>query len=513
MENNIVVSVPDRKKKIAKLIGEMNNGLLERTEQVKLIMLAALAGEHVLLLGPPGTAKSELAKRLKNVFVEANYFERLLTRFSVPEEVFGPLSIQALEQDQYKRLTSGYLPEASVAFIDEIFKANSAILNSLLTLLNERQFDNGNRRYPVPLISVVAASNELPEGEELDALYDRFMLRSFVHPVSDDSFTGLLTLGNETCDPDLSIRLKLEDLEEVQRLADKVKTSPDVIALCNEFRRYLQQEDIYVSDRRWRKLVKLMKVSAFTSGFNQVSNYDAWILPHCLWQKPEQLEGLQQVYGEAIALSGDFSVDRVTKLLVAWEAKLKEDSKAQRHKMNADGKGLYRGPDGKETTKPTGQYQKENANGEKLYQDEYERGEVTRSKSRYGEKNKPVMIDGPNELIMEPIQYSASHIQERVDGSASIKKQIKSHIEHLDSQLEAVDQVFAQHLWIDPALMPVITENISTAKDHTETLFHRAEKLIKGFENLPVEDGVLEALAMDDEDASEDGVIEGELCD
>lgn len=507
MKNNSVSSLPDRKNKIAKLIGEMNIGLLERTEQVKLILLAALAGEHVLLLGPPGTAKSELAKRLKNVFIEANYFERLLTRFSVPEEVFGPLSIQALEQDQYKRLTSGYLPEAAVAFIDEIFKANSAILNSLLTLLNERQFDNGNRRYPVPLISVVAASNELPEGEELDALYDRFMLRSFVHPVSDDSFTDLLTLGNETCDPDLSIRLKIEDLAEVQELAEKVEITTDVIALCNEFRRYLQQESIYVSDRRWRKLVKLMKVSAFTSGFNQVSNYDAWILPHCLWQQPEQLAGLQQVYKEAIAISGDFSANRVAKLLLIWESKLKEDSSAQRQKMNTDGKLLYKTLGGKQTTKSTGQYQKTNSEGKKLYLCQYD-GETTSENSRHyhRQKNEAIMIDGPNELIMEPILYSASHIQERVDGTASIKQQIKSHIEHLNSQLEVVDQVFAQHLWIDPALMPVITANISTAKDHTETLLQRAERLIKGFENLPVEDSVLEALAIDD-------VIEGELCD
>ena len=141
-----------RKDKLSQLMAEMNVGLLERKEQIKLILLAALAGEHVLLVGPPGTAKSELAKRLKNIFVEASYFERLLTRFSVPEEVFGPLSIRALEDDRYVRLTSGYLPDASVAFIDEIFKANSAILNSLLTILNEREFDNGNRRYKVPLI-------------------------------------------------------------------------------------------------------------------------------------------------------------------------------------------------------------------------------------------------------------------------------------------------------------------------------------------------------------------------
>lgn len=275
MKNLTPISQRSRKEKITCLINEMNNGLLERNEQVKLMLLAALAGEHVLLIGPPGTAKSELAKRLKSIFVEASYFERLLTRFSVPEELYGPLSIQALEEDKYKRLTSGYLPDASVAFIDEIFKANSAILNSLLTLLNEREFDNGNRRYKVPLISVVAASNELPEGEELSALYDRFMLRSFVAPVSNESFEDLLTLGGAACDPELEIRLKLEDLTEVQQLSEKVLLPSSVIELCKAFREHLQREDIYVSDRRWRKVIKLMKVSAFTAGMNEVSNYDA----------------------------------------------------------------------------------------------------------------------------------------------------------------------------------------------------------------------------------------------
>jgi MoxR-like ATPase len=469
----------------------MNNGLLERTEQVKLILLAALAGEHVLLLGPPGTAKSELAKRLKNVFVEADYFERLLTRFSVPEEVFGPLSIKALEEDKYKRLTSGYLPEASVAFIDEIFKANSAILNSLLTLLNERQFDNGNRRYPIPLISVVAASNELPEGEELDALYDRFMLRSFVNPVSDGSFENLLTLGNETCDPDLSIRLKIDDLAEVQQLAEKVELTSDVIELCKEFRRYLKQEDIYVSDRRWRKLVKLMKVSAFTSGFDEVSSYDAWILPHCLWQKPEQLEGLQEVYKQAISLTGDFSADRVAKMLVVWESKLKEEQNAKRQKINNRGELLYCGPDGKSTTRKSGRYQKKNNNGEKLYHCEYD-GETTQKNSGYNQTNKPFMVNGPNTPFMESMCYSASHIQERVTQVTSVKNQISAHIEHLNNQLEMVDLVFEEHFWIDPALKPDITTNIRNAKKHTKGLLDRSEVLVNGFEGLPQEDDVIE---------------------
>jgi len=508
MQNNGVAVLPNRKKKITQLITEMNSGLLERTEQVKLILLAALAGEHVLLLGPPGTAKSELAKRLKNVFVEANYFERLLTRFSVPEEVFGPLSIQALEEDKYKRLTSGYLPEASVAFIDEIFKANSAILNSLLTLLNERQFDNGNRRYPVPLISVVAASNELPDGEELDALYDRFMLRSFVYPVSDDSFENLLALDNQTCDPDLVIRLKVEELAEVQELAEKVELTPDVIELCKRFRHYLQLEGIQVSDRRWRKLIKLMKVSAFTSGFNQVTNYDAWILPHCLWQQSEQLEGLQQVYKDAIAVSGNFSTDRVASLLLAWESRLEEDSKAKRQKMNPEGKYLYKSPAGRQTIKTTGQYQKENAEGERLFKSILNSDETTEEYTR-GRNNEPIMVEGPNEPIMEPIFYSSSHIQQRLKETTVIKSQISDHIDLLERELGRVDQIFTEHLWIDPVLKPEITANIHKAKNYTENLLKRAEKLVRGFERLPQEDDVLEASFP--EDGAE--VLDGKLID
>ncbi|KAK9791127.1 hypothetical protein WJX73_003201 [Symbiochloris irregularis] len=131
----------DRRTKLLLAINALQQGLCEREAEARLMLLAALAGEHILFIGPPGTAKSELGRRLASLCA-GSFFERLLTRFSVPEELFGPLSMRALENDQYLRITSGYLPEAHVAFLDEVFKANSAILNSLLTLMNERQFDN-----------------------------------------------------------------------------------------------------------------------------------------------------------------------------------------------------------------------------------------------------------------------------------------------------------------------------------------------------------------------------------
>eukprot|EP01026_Neomeris_dumetosa_P047706 TRINITY_DN4104_c0_g2_i2.p2 TRINITY_DN4104_c0_g2~~TRINITY_DN4104_c0_g2_i2.p2 ORF type:complete len:318 (-),score=43.90 TRINITY_DN4104_c0_g2_i2:51-1004(-) len=177
--------------RIKRAIGVMTYGLVERDQEVRLLLLAALSGEHALFIGPPGTAKSELGRRLSKL-CDGTYFERLLTRFSVPEELFGPLSMRALEEDKYIRQTKGYLPQANVAFVDEIFKANSAILNTLLTLLNERLFDNGQTREKVPLVCLVGASNELPESEELDALYDRFLIRRKVQQVSAGGLQNLL---------------------------------------------------------------------------------------------------------------------------------------------------------------------------------------------------------------------------------------------------------------------------------------------------------------------------------
>ncbi|GIM15029.1 hypothetical protein Vretimale_17901 [Volvox reticuliferus] len=300
------------KAKLKNAISIMQEGLVERDAEVRLLLLAAMAGEHILLIGPPGTAKSEIGRRL-NSLVDGTYFERLLTRFSVPEELFGPLSMRALENDEYIRQVDGYLPTAEVAFIDEIFKANSAILNTLLTLINERLFDNGNKRTTVPLISMVGASNELPESEELDALYDRFLVRRQVRQVSPAGVAQMLTYysgseavaaaasraagggsgsvyGSTGVDP--SLRLTRQDIVRCKAAAlASVRVPQSVIQLVTDLRIHLQERfepPVYVSDRRLVKSIQLLQVAAYCNGRDIVTEYDCLLLQHVLWQRPEQ---------------------------------------------------------------------------------------------------------------------------------------------------------------------------------------------------------------------------------
>ncbi|EIE24598.1 hypothetical protein COCSUDRAFT_40953 [Coccomyxa subellipsoidea C-169] len=318
------------KQKILATVQALKEGLLEREMEVRLLLLAALAGEHLLLLGPPGTAKSELARRMARL-TGGTYFERLLTRFSVPEELFGPLSMKGLEDDEYVRQIDGYLPTSEVAFIDEIFKANSAILNALLTLLNERLFDNGNQRLRVPLLCLVGASNELPESEELDALYDRFLIRRHVAQVSSAQLGSLARLaagqlaspssgdgaasssgtefnGAATSVADGTGRfsdLTLEEFRGTAKAAYNAVELPDaVIDILTSLRNYLQDKcepPVYVSDRRFMKSVNLLQVAAHADGRDQVHEYDCLLLEHVFGQRPDDAHKVKQFVLDTIA--------------------------------------------------------------------------------------------------------------------------------------------------------------------------------------------------------------------
>ncbi|KAK3274657.1 hypothetical protein CYMTET_17168 [Cymbomonas tetramitiformis] len=331
-----------------RLVAKMAEGLVEREEQVRLILLAMLSGEHLLMLGPPGTGKSEAGRRLSGIVDKASYFERLLTKFSTPEELFGPLSIRKLEEDKYERQVTGYLPSATIAFIDEIFKANSAILNSLLTIMNEKLFHNGNQPQKVNLMTVIGASNELPESSELDALFDRFLFRLHVTPVTRQGFQHMLrnvwqvgkgnpsvaAVGSEAVQAENVLSQKL--IRAVQEAArEHVYLGPEVAALLQKVRIQLQEmkgDPVYVSDRRWRKLAGMLKVAALTDGRPFVLPEDLLLLEHCLWTKPEEAKPIAAIIWKVVneAISSECFVRTETAALhrVARVGEVLADAKA-----------------------------------------------------------------------------------------------------------------------------------------------------------------------------------------
>lgn len=286
------------KKKIEDLIDHLNHGLVERKAAIKLVLLTVLAGENIVLVGPPGTGKSLIARRMAQALGDTQnggYFEYLLTKFSTPDEIFGPLSISELKADRFRRNTVGYLPSVELAFLDEVFKASSSILNALLTILNERIYHNGAEAQHVSLRALIAASNELPTGqEELAALYDRFLLRCFVDYVGADGLSALMTAPTTASPQSLPMAITRDDIQRIEQAARSVTLPPMVQQALKQIwqvHREAFKEDRreQLSDRRLMKCLHLLRVSALTNGREEVDLSDVLLLKDCLWNHPDNI--------------------------------------------------------------------------------------------------------------------------------------------------------------------------------------------------------------------------------
>ena len=265
----------------------------------------------MLFLGPPGTAKSLLSKSVCEA-VDGYFFYYLLTRFTTPEEVFGPLSLKALQRDDFRRKTEGYLPTAHIAFLDEIFKSNSSILNSLLTILNERKFTSGNHIVDVPLLTAFGASNEMPEeNESLEALYDRFLFRCSVKYIEDEASFADLIFGSPEAGG-IDARLSIQEIHGLQGRAKEVAIDPDVRKIVLETRREFRSKNYVLSDRRWKKMINVLRIAAAGTGKPSVDRSMVLLLQHMAWDRPEQKEHIKNILMDLI-ISGGESLQKLKK--------------------------------------------------------------------------------------------------------------------------------------------------------------------------------------------------------
>lgn len=332
---------------IKTLLKVLSQGIFEKEHILAMALLSAIAGESIFLLGPPGTAKSLVARRLKMAFKDCRSFEYLMSRFSTPDEIFGPVSISMLKnEDRYERVVDGFLPTATIVFLDEIWKASPSIQNALLTAINEKIFQNGRDTIHLPMKGLIAASNELPaEDEGLEALWDRFLVRMVSNCInSEASFYKMIRQGTSQ-DPVLPGNCLIDDelFNSWQQDIDKVEISDEICYAVTSMRKRMKEEtkkegvndmDYYVSDRRWKKCFHLMQTSAFLNGRKAIDMTDVPLLIHCLWNKAETIATTIDIVLTGLTASIGAQLDKIEKeleheLKFSAEPVIKQNSKKQ----------------------------------------------------------------------------------------------------------------------------------------------------------------------------------------
>ena len=329
--------------RIKKLLEGLSEGLYEREQPMNLAFLTAVAGESIFLLGPPGVGKSLIARRLKFAFRDGISFEYLMSKFSTPDEIFGPISIKKLkEEDQYERLTERYLPGANIVFLDEIWKAGPAIQNALLTILNEKIYRNGAEDIDVNIRGIITASNELPpRNQSLEPIWDRFLLRLEIGNIKKrNQFVQMIVDTRDVYKDEIVDDLKLTnaELDEWSTVIDQIDVPAEVLntvqlitAKIDEYNSHPNHADnpIKIYDRRWKKIIRLLRTSAFLNGRKKVDLMDCFLMEHCLWNFPQHREVIREMLIDAIRKHGYTMVVNLQSLkkeVADFEADVKQET-------------------------------------------------------------------------------------------------------------------------------------------------------------------------------------------
>ena len=337
MHTRTIMSKTEKNMKtwVERALDELNVGLYERKHILATTLLTVLSGQSVFLYGPPGTAKSLISRRISCVFSDSVYFEYLMQRFSTPEEIFGPVNIAELRKNNYVRDTENYLPTADIAFLDEIWKSSPAILNTLLTIINERKFRNGKSVEQVPLKALIAASNEFPQKDSgLDALYDRFIMRLNVDPLTDQNdFIHMISDNRVESFVKISEPITNKEWMQLMDSAHSIPLSKDTVDAIGEIRKQIdsanaasQGATIYISDRRWQKAIYVLKMAALLSGRSEVWPIDLTILCNSLWSSKDDKEIIERIIRDAIMEIGSVSSSDYAKWNKDYQ-ELKEETK------------------------------------------------------------------------------------------------------------------------------------------------------------------------------------------
>ena len=525
MADQLVDNNPQTKIKtrISKLLEALSAGLYEKENAVKLAMLSALAGESIFLLGPPGVGKSLIARRLKYAFKEGTSFEYLMSKFSTHDEIFGPVSIKKLkEEDKYERLTDRYLPGANIVFLDEIWKAGPAIQNALLTILNEKIYRNGDQDVPVDIRGIVTASNELPpNNQNLAPIWDRFLIRLEVGGIRQfGNFLNMITDTKDVYEDNLGAEIKIsaDELTDWDQKINQIEVPAEVLNTIQVVKIKLQDfnqrpnnagNEILIFDRRWKKIIRLLRTSAFLNGRQKVDLMDCFLMIDCLWGRPAQKEVIEEIVRDAIRKHGytmAVNLQMIKREVLDFEEEVEKEIKiphtVTREQLEIIQEEYYKlvKSDNKfeGALVPTKQFR--NLNRDELVVTNFYDDELNlrnRLKAKRGDAQYTIDVEfnsvtytyslatvkgeKTDIIFKKPHDIVAKHWEERFQ---RVTQYIEKQEEHIKNQAPEELSNLDQHLFIEAQYAEIVRANLDEVKESLKGLKLRLEKIRFAYTSL-----------------------------